>query len=154
MQHLPDRKIHLFLLGESLCRVCRPHYSVSCGSTILLVRKTSRLAKRHLMTDRFAQSSGNRMCSKGQLHISGEFYKLLVVFMFVLHPSLIKMPSNSQDKARRGSSTLSSQYQLISPGMPTDPRALTQVSPGFIFVIPLLPSRYSKHTTESTSPTQ
>ena len=30
-------------------------------------------------------------------------------------------------------------YQLVSPGTPTDPRAMSQVSPGFIFVIFLCP---------------
>ena len=29
----------------------------------------------------------------------------------------------------------SQQYQLVSPGTPSDPRAMSQVSPGFIFVM-------------------
>ena len=35
----------------------------------------------------------------------------------------------------QGSGTRSPQYQLVSPGTPADPRAMSQVSPGFIFVI-------------------
>ena len=47
-------------------------------------------------------------------------------------------PYLTADMARHisqsSSSGRSGQYQLVSPGTPSDPRAMSQVSPGFIFV--------------------
>ena len=47
-------------------------------------------------------------------------------------------PYLTADMARHISQSSSSgragQYQLVSPGTPSDPRAMSQVSPGFIFV--------------------
>jgi hypothetical protein len=46
-----------------------------------------------------------------------------------------QLPTRPHTMSRHASSQgRSQQYQLVSPGTPADPRAMSQVSPGFIFV--------------------
>ena len=63
-------------------------------------------------------------------------------FTSIPPPQIPEFPGQSPyltaDMARHISQSSSSgrspQYQLVSPGTPSDPRAMSQVSPGFIFV--------------------
>ena len=56
-------------------------------------------------------------------------------FEFTSAPPNYTMSRRSGHGQSSGTTSRPQQYQLISPGTPADPRNMSQVSPGFIFVI-------------------
>lgn len=47
----------------------------------------------------------------------------------------ISTQGNTMSRQTSGNAGRSQHYQLVSPGTPADPRTMSQVSPGFVFVI-------------------